>query len=79
VIYFDAWTGAIKELLRQMPDDLPRGTNLSELAQFVLVTMEGGVMLSRAHRSVRPFDASVRQLRNYFAALKAQRDGVSAR
>lgn len=76
---FDAWTGAIKELLRQMQDELPSATNLSELAQFVLVTMEGGVMLARAHRSVRPFDASVRQLRNYFAALKAQRAAVATR
>ena len=70
---FDAWTLAMKKLLGQMHTQLPRGTNLQELAQFVLVTMEGGVMLARAHRSVRPFDASVRQLRNYFAALQARR------
>jgi TetR/AcrR family transcriptional repressor of nem operon len=76
-VNFDAWTSAIKNLLVEMQDQLPRGTNLRELAQFVLVTMEGGVMLARSHRSVRPFDASVRQLRNYFAVLKAQRDSDS--
>ena len=40
----------------------------------MLVSMEGGVMLVRSQRSVRPFGASVRQLRNYFGALKARRE-----
>jgi len=66
---FDAWVGVIARLLEDLRDRLPRGANPRELAQFVLVTMEGGVMLSRAHRSIEPFDAAVRQLRNYFALL----------
>jgi TetR/AcrR family transcriptional repressor of nem operon len=76
---FDAWTAAIYELLRDMQHDLPSGTKLPELAQFVLAIMEGGVMMARAHRSVGPFDASVRQLRNYFAVLKAARQGATSR
>jgi hypothetical protein len=31
--------------------------------------MEGGVMQARAHGSLEPFDASVKQLRNYFRLL----------
>jgi len=64
-----AWVDVIARLLEDVQDQLPGGTNLHELAQFVLVTMEGGVMLSRSHRSIEPFDAAVRQLGNYFALL----------
>jgi hypothetical protein len=39
------------------------------LSKFVLTVMEGGVMLSRSHRSVEPFDAAVAELRAYFDRL----------
>jgi hypothetical protein len=35
--------------------------------------MEGGVMQSRAHRAIEPFDASVEHLRKYFGLLLAER------
>jgi len=40
------------------------------LSEFVLVVMEGGVMLSRSHRSVKPFDQAVAELRAYFNRLQ---------
>jgi hypothetical protein len=55
-----------------MKSSMPRGTDLEALATFVLVTMEGGVMLSRSYRSVEPFDRAVTQLREHFRLLLSQ-------
>ena len=52
-----------------MKSTLPRGTDIDALATFVLVTMEGGVMLSRSYRSTDPFDRAVAQLREHFRLL----------
>ena len=40
-----------------------------DVATLILTVMEGGVMQSRAYRSIEPFDACVRQLRLHLAAL----------
>jgi AcrR family transcriptional regulator len=66
---FNAWIEAIAECLSQAKDRLPAGQHLRELAQFVLTTMEGGVMQARTFRDIEYFDASVRQLRHYFKHL----------
>jgi AcrR family transcriptional regulator len=68
---FTAWTGAVRGCLEAARDRLPRGTNLDALSTFVLSTMEGGVLQSRSHRRIEPFDQSVAQLRKYFACLLA--------
>ena len=68
---FSAWTGAVRSCLDAARDRLPRGTDLDALATFVLTTMEGGVLQSRSHRRIEPFDQSVAQLRKYFACLLA--------
>jgi len=72
---FTAWVDAIHECLdaagRQLPADLER----RELAQFVLTTMEGGVMQARTYRDIAYFDAAVAQLRNYFDRLLGQDGG----
>jgi AcrR family transcriptional regulator len=68
---FSAWTQAIEECLQAAADRLPADVDRKALAQFVLTTMEGGVMQARTHRSLEPFDASVSQLRNYFDRLTA--------
>jgi AcrR family transcriptional regulator len=68
---FSAWTGAVRGCLEAARDRLPRGTDLDALATFVLTTMEGGVLQSRSHRRIEPFDQSVAQLRKYFACLLA--------
>jgi AcrR family transcriptional regulator len=72
---FTAWTGAIEECLDAAAERLPADVLRKPLAQFVLTTMEGGVMQARTHRSLEPFDASVDQLRNYFRCLAAEAQG----
>jgi TetR/AcrR family transcriptional regulator, transcriptional repressor for nem operon len=71
---FDGWAAAIQECLDNALERLPPDLDRKALSQFVLTVMEGGVMQSRAHRSIEFFDASVEQLRNYFQLLaeKAQ-------
>jgi AcrR family transcriptional regulator len=70
---FDGWTAAVEKCLEDARDRLPAGTNLKTLSQFVLTVMEGGVMQSRAHRDIAPFDASVEHLLDYFRLLGWQR------
>lgn len=62
---FDAWKSAVATALRGAGIRPPE-----EVAIFVLTVMEGAVMQSRAHRSVEPFDACVRQLRIHLDALR---------
>lgn len=66
---FSGWTDAIRECLEAMRGELPAETDRDALAAFVLVTMEGGVMLARSYRSVEPFDRAVAQLREHFRLL----------
>lgn len=68
---FEGWIGAIRECLEAMKPSLPKSTDLDSLATFVLAVMEGGVMLSRSYRSVKPFDRAIAQLRQHFLALLA--------
>ena len=70
---FSAWIAAVRECLEELRPRLPQGmnsdTDIDALASFVLVTMEGGVMLSRSYHSVEPFDRAVQQLRHHFQLL----------
>jgi TetR/AcrR family transcriptional regulator, transcriptional repressor for nem operon len=68
---FEGWIAAIRECLEALQPRLPADTDLNALATYVLVTMEGGVMLSRSSRSVDPFDRAVQQLQQYFRLLLA--------
>jgi AcrR family transcriptional regulator len=70
---FDGWTAAVEKCLEDARDRLPARVDLKTLSKFVLTVMEGGVMQSRAHRAIEPFDASVEHLRGYFNFLLAQR------
>jgi TetR/AcrR family transcriptional regulator, transcriptional repressor for nem operon len=67
---FSAWIAAVEECLLQARARLPTDLNRRELAQFVLTTMEGGVMQARTFRDIEYFDAAVRQLRQYFKRLE---------
>ena len=69
---FQGWIDAIRECLDAMKPSLPPETDLDALATYVLVVMEGGVMLSRSYRSVEPFDRAIAQLREHFRLLLAQ-------
>ena len=66
---FDGWTAAVRGCLEAAGDRLPADVDRERLSKFVLTVMEGGVMLSRSHRSVEPFDAAVAELRAYFDRL----------
>jgi len=66
---FQGWIEAVRECLVDLKPSLPRATDIDALATFILVTMEGGVMLSRSYRSVDPYDRAVEQLREHFRLL----------
>jgi TetR/AcrR family transcriptional repressor of nem operon len=66
---FQGWIEAVRECLEAMRPSLPPDTDIDALATYVLVVMEGGVMLSRSYRSVEPFDHAVAQLREHFRLL----------
>lgn len=61
---FTAWTGAVRLCLdaAAIPDS-------GDVATFVLTVMEGAVMQARAYRSLEPYDACIRQLRQHLGAL----------
>jgi TetR/AcrR family transcriptional regulator, transcriptional repressor for nem operon len=67
---FENWTAAIEGCLAAAKERLPKRTDKRALAQFVLTTMEGGVMQARTHRDVAYFDRAVAQLRNHFQMLE---------
>lgn len=71
---FAKWTAAVEGCLAAAGKRLPKRTDKRALAQFVLTTMEGGVMQARTHRDVTYFDRAVKQLRVHFDLL-----GASAR
>ena len=75
---FSAWTDAIVECLQHAKARLPANLNRRDLAQFVLTTMEGGVMQARTFRDIDYFDAAVRQLRLYFKGLDKTREKIHA-
>ena len=76
---FEGWIRAIERCLDDAADRLPATTDRRELAEFILTTMEGGVMQARSFRDVRYFDSSVRQLRAYLDLLQQQAaTGVAA-
>jgi TetR/AcrR family transcriptional repressor of nem operon len=66
---FQGWIDAVRECVEELKDRLPRGTDREALSTYVLVVMEGGVMLSRSYGSVEPFDRAVQQLRQHFQLL----------
>ncbi|MFL5298063.1 MAG: TetR/AcrR family transcriptional regulator [Phenylobacterium sp.] len=74
---FTNWTAAIGGCLQAAGPRLPRGTDIQALAEFILTTMEGGVMQARTHREIAYFDRSIGQLRQHLALLEqTARQGV---
>lgn len=69
---FEQWRAMIRRCLDDAADRFSADLNRDELATLVLTVMEGGVMQSRAARDIGPFEASVRQLRNYFDLLTSR-------
>jgi TetR/AcrR family transcriptional repressor of nem operon len=69
---FNAWVGAIERCLSDAADRLPQSLDRRALGEFVLTTMEGGVMQARTHRDVASFDRSIAALRDHFDMLLAK-------
>ena len=66
---FTGWTRAIGGCLTDGADRLPAGTDIQGLSEFILTTMEGGVMQARTHRDIAYFDRSIAQLRHHMDLL----------
>jgi len=69
---FENWVEAVRECLEAAGDRLPGNVDRRALAELVLCTMEGGVMLARTHRRIEAFDEPVRMLKDYVARLEAE-------
>jgi AcrR family transcriptional regulator len=66
---FTNWARAVEGCLKDAGKHLPASTDRRALAEFVLITMEGAVMLASSHRDIAYFDRAVQQLRGYFKHL----------
>ncbi|GAA0643862.1 TetR/AcrR family transcriptional regulator [Brevundimonas lenta] len=71
-VNFTGWVGAIRRCLDEAGERLPVDVDKQALAEFVLTTMEGGVMQARTHRDVAYFDRGVAALRDHFDMLLAR-------
>ena len=67
---FNRWISAIQNCLADARGRLPADTDLRALAEFILTTMEGGVMQARTHRQIAYFDRGIAQLRRHMELLE---------
>jgi TetR/AcrR family transcriptional repressor of nem operon len=73
-VNFTGWVGAIERCLVDAGDRLPADLDRRALGEFVLTTMEGGVMQARTHRDVAYFDRGIAALRQHFDLLLRVRE-----
>jgi len=66
---FNGWRAAIAQLITEASDRLPQDIDAESMSFFVLATMEGAVMLARAHQDISPFDSAINSLRDQFDRL----------
>lgn len=69
-VNFENWTRAVERCIEAAGKRIPASTDKRALAEFVLTSMEGGVMQARTYRDVSYFDRTVKQLRDHFALLE---------
>ena len=67
---FTGWIDQVENCLVNARKDLGREFDARRTASFVLTVMEGAVMQARTYRDLRPFDAAVATLRDYFSLLQ---------
>ena len=67
---FSGWIDQVENCLLDARRDLGRDLDTRRTASFVLTVMEGAVMQARTYRDLRPFDAAVATLRDYFNLLQ---------
>lgn len=68
---FDNWLQAVAQGVREAAGRLPNTIDPDEFATFVLVVMEGAVVVARAYRNFTAYDAAVTMLRDYVERLVA--------
>lgn len=66
---FDNWLLAITACFEAARDRLPDDQEPSRLATYVLVAMEGAVMLARAYQNFEAYDAAIVTLRDHIERL----------
>jgi len=66
---FTNWTAAIEECLDAAGNRVPGDVDKRALAEFVLTTMEGGVMLARSYRDIGYFGRAIGELKGHFNRL----------
>ena len=69
---FDAWVAAIEACFVEAGARLPASVDRRGLAVMALTSMEGGVMLSRTHRTLDAFEDAVRMYRDYVERLQLE-------
>jgi TetR/AcrR family transcriptional repressor of nem operon len=68
---FTGWIDQVENCLIDARRVLGRDLDTRRVASFVLTVMEGAVMQARTYRDLRPFDAAVATLRDYFNTLQS--------
>lgn len=66
---FANWTSAVAARLDEAGSRLPRDLDRRALAEFIMTTMEGGVMQARTYRDIGHFDRNIAMLRDHVAML----------
>src|SRR6185295_1311542 len=69
---FSAWTSAVESCLHEAGRRIPPDLDKRALAEFILTTMEGGVMQARTHRDIAYFDRNIAALRTHFDLLETR-------
>jgi AcrR family transcriptional regulator len=69
---FANWSRAVRDCLDDAADRLPRDTDRSALAEYILTVMEGAVMQARTYRELGYFDRNIAMLREHFDLLEAK-------
>jgi TetR/AcrR family transcriptional regulator, transcriptional repressor for nem operon len=69
---FSNWTSAVEGRLAEAGARLPAELDRRALAEFIMTTMEGGIMQARTHRDVGYFDRNVAMLRDHVAMLSTR-------
>lgn len=64
------WTDAVEGCLEEAGVRLPPETDRRALAEFILTTMEGGIMQARTLRDIAVFDRNVAVLRAHLELLQ---------
>lgn len=67
---FQGIADVFHRLLQEASTGFRPGPNLSEVSQFIVAAVEGGIMLAKVHKSVVPLQQCVRHLKNYLSAFQ---------